>query len=210
MKVNLMFKTLLTFCLVFSYSLFAETNILVFAGSTRNGSFNQSLARAAAEMAGKKGAHVTFINLKDYPIDIYNADLEKEQGMPENAKKIRQMMIDSQGIIIATPDYNGTVTPLLLNLLDWESRSLDGKPSREAYLGKKFAIMSASPGRKGGAKAVVALRAIIEEVGGTVIRSTLSVGGAETAFDAHGKLVSPQAIQQLNQEINELLNSIPK
>lgn len=97
-----MIKSILIAMLAVAGPLAAETKILAFAGSTRKDSCNKKLINNAAEIARKLGATVTVIDLKDYPIPFYDADLEKDQGMPENAKKIRNMMLESKGVIIAS------------------------------------------------------------------------------------------------------------
>jgi chromate reductase len=193
-------------CIAFMGPLAAETKVLAIAGSTRADSYNKKLIKEAAEMARQMGATVTVINLSDYPIPIYEGDLEAKQGMPPNAKKLRQLMMGSNAIIIASPEHNASVPAILKNVLDWTSRSEDGKRSRDAYAGKKIAIMSASPGRGGGARALVHLRAIIQDAGGEVIAKQVSIPNANTAFSAQNQLQNAALRQELNQEIYQLLH----
>jgi NAD(P)H-dependent FMN reductase len=133
--------------------------ILAFSGSARENSYNQKLVKIAALGASKVGAEVTVINLADYPLPLYNADLEKEQGLPENAKKLKQLMLEHDGLLIASPEYNSAFSALLKNTIDWMSRaeSSDEKPLA-AYQGKVAAIMAASPGALGGIRGLVFLR----------------------------------------------------
>ena len=198
-------KYLLLGALTLLSHLAAETKILVFAGSTREESYNKKLALYAAKIARTNGASVTVINLKEYPLPLYDGDSEKNEGMPNNAKKIRQLMIDSNAIIIASPEYNGSVSAVLKNVLDWASRSEDGKPSRDAFKGKKFAIMSTSPGTGGGARGLVHLRFIIDAIGGTVVEDQVIVPNGNDAFDEKGELKNPTIKEQLQKEIKELL-----
>lgn len=198
MRILFLFLTLAS-------SLCAETKILAFAGSTREDSCNKKLVREAAGIARQMGATVTLIDLKDYPIPFYDADLETKEGMTPNAKRLRALMIESNAIIIASPEYNGSIPGLLKNALDWASRNEQGNPSRDAYSGKKFAIMSASPGSGGGARALAHLRTIIQNIGGEVIPEQVTVANCNGAFNAQGHLENPALKQALQAEIQQLL-----
>ncbi len=197
-------KLFLIACLFVCGTAAAETKILAIAGSTREGSYNKILVSQAAKVASQMGAKVTVVDLKDYPMDFYDGDLEAKQGMPLNAKKLRQMMIDSDAIIIATPEYNGSISAVLKNAIDWVSRSETGSYANDAFSGKKFALLSASPGASGGARGLQHLRAIIEGVGGKVIAVGVSVPQAHEAFDAAGQLKNPQLRESLKKEIQQL------
>jgi NAD(P)H-dependent FMN reductase len=201
-----MFKFLLVGCLAMAGSLSAETKVLAFAGSTRKDSCNKKLIENAAQMARTMGAEVTVIDLKDFPMPFYDADLEIAQGQPENAKKLRKLMLQSSGIIISSPEYNGSLSGVLKNAIDWASRNEEGKPSREAFLGKKFALMSCSPGPGGAAKGLVHLRAIIENIGGEVVPLELSVPYSESVFNPEGKLEKEQVQEAMQKELRQLLD----
>jgi NAD(P)H-dependent FMN reductase len=200
-------KFLLLILLVLSTHLAAEVKVLAFAGSTREGSCNKKLAAEAAQIARQMGAKVTLIDLKDYPMPFYDADLEASKGMPVTARRFRQLMIESNAIIIASPNYNGSFTAVLKNALDWASRGESGGASREAFKGKKFALLSTSPGRGGGASGLAQLRVVIEDIGGEVIKPQVSVPGANSAFDTKGRLVNASAKRELLQEIQQLFRS---
>ncbi len=191
-------RTIALFVL-FAFPLLAQMNILVFAGSTREGSYNKKLSKEAAEIARRLGANVTWIDLKDYPMPFYDADVEAK-GMPKNAKKLRDLMVANDMIVIASPEYNASIPAVLKNAIDWASRS-DGNASRSAFKGKKFALLSASPGKGGGARGLVHLKAIIEDVGGVVVSEQVSVPSAHAAF-AEDKL--PQIVSQLEVEMKSL------
>jgi NAD(P)H-dependent FMN reductase len=171
-------------CFLMALPLLAN-NILVFAGSTRTESYNKKLAQKAAEMARQSGAEVTLIDLKDYPMPFYDADLETKTGMPKNAKRLRDAMLASDAMIIASPEYNASIPAVLKNAIDWASRAPEGGSSQEAFKGKKIAIMSASPGRGGGARGLVHLRSILEDVGGEVVDLQVVIPRAfeQGAFD---------------------------
>jgi chromate reductase len=195
-------KALLTALLVIaSLPLMAEVKVLAFSGSTRTGSYNKMLVEDAAKIARQMGATVTVIDLKDYPMPFYDADLEKKDGLPANARKLRNLMADNDAIIIASPEYNHSVSAVLKNALDWASRSDSQAPSRSAFKGKKFAIMSASPGKGGGARALPHLRSIIEDVGGTVVKTQVTIPNAQTYFAQTNRPENPL----LKKEIQELL-----
>lgn len=202
-----MMKKTLYAALAFVAPLSAETKVLAFAGSLRADSYNKKLVQQAAEMARQMGATVTIIDLKDYPMPFYDADLESKKGMPANAKRFRDLMIANDAVIIASPEYNASISAVLKNALDWASRSEDGKSSRDAFKGKKFAIMSAAAGKRGGARGLVHLRAVIEDVGGEVISKQVTVPQAYQAFNAKGELDSAPLKQELQDEVGQLLQS---
>lgn len=167
----------------------AQIKMVAFAGSTRAESFNKKLVNEAAVMARQMGAHVTVIDLKDYPMPLFDADNEVKQGMPDSAKRLREIMIHSDVILISSPEYNSSIPAVLKNTLDWASRSEEGGSAHgDAFKGKKFAIMSASPGKGGGKRALAHLRAIIEDIGGTVIPEQVSIPLAHEYFSEKREL----------------------
>ena len=182
----------------------AQLKVLALAGSTRADSYNKKLIRAAAKLAQEMGAQVTIIDLRDYLMPFYDADLEKE-GMPKNAKRFRDMIMSSDGIIISSPQYNASIPAVLKNALDWASRDENGQESDSAFAGKKFVVMSASPGKKGGAKGLVHLRAVIKDCGGEVLEKQVSIPCADQAFDETGSLKESSLKQQLEQAVNQLI-----
>lgn len=159
--------------------------ILVFPGSTRAGSHNVKLAALAAKELTLIDAEVTRISLADYPLPIYEGDLEAKAGPPANALKLKQMIMAHHGVFIASPEYSASVTPLLKNAIDWVSRVRErGDPTYAAFKGRVFAISSASPGRAGGLRALMALRQILElGCGALVIPEQVAIPQADHAFD---------------------------
>src|SRR5262245_29509779 len=101
--------------------------VLAFAGSARKQSLNKRLVQVAAEGARRAGAEVTLIDLKDYPLPLYDGDLEAGEGLPQNARRLRELMLGHDGFLISSPEYNGSLSPLLKNVIDWCSRSVDGQ-----------------------------------------------------------------------------------
>jgi NAD(P)H-dependent FMN reductase len=192
--------------LILGVQLAAETKVLAFAGSTRKDSYNKILLKDAVDMARQMGAVVTVIDLKDYPMPFYDADIESSKGMPKNAKLFRQLMIDNDAFIIASPEYNASFSAVLKNALDWASRGENGGASRQAFKGKKFAIMSASPGPSGGARGLKHLRAVIEDIGGIVVEEEVTIPQAHNYFSK--KKIEENS--RLKLEIEELLEPAVK
>lgn len=190
--------------LLLSTQLMAEVKVLAFSASTRENSLNQKLVDEAARIATEKGAKVTLVSLKDFVFPMYDPDDEAKQGMPEVVKKFRKLLIENDAVIIGSPEYNGSVSALLKNLIDWSSRSENVSSSREAFKGKKFLILSASPGQGGGARGLVHLKQIIENIGGAVT-AQVTLPDSYSAFDDQGHIKNPAAQAQLKQAVSTLL-----
>src|SRR5471030_353963 len=169
----------------------AAPKILVLPGSTRTGSHNVRLAALAAKELTLIDADVTRISLTDYPLPLYEGDLESKGGPPANALRLKQMIMAHHGVFIASPEYSASVTPLLKNAIDWVSRVRErGDPTYAAFKGRVFAIASASPGRTGGLRSLMALRQILElGCGALMIPEQVAVQQAETAFDDMDNIV---------------------
>ena len=159
--------------------------ILVFAGSIRTGSMNAQLAALAAKEFALAGVDTTRISLLDFPMPIYDGDLEGRSGPPEAAIMLKRMMQNHQGIFIASPEYNASVTPLLKNTLDWVSRVREGKEAPLAvYRDRAFAVGGASNGGYGAMRSLMALRQVLEQgCGALVIPDQIAVARAGDAFD---------------------------
>jgi NAD(P)H-dependent FMN reductase len=159
--------------------------ILVLPGSTRSGSHNVRLAALAAKELTLIDADVTRISLADYPLPLYEGDLESKAGAPENAVRLKQMIMAHHGVFIASPEYSASVTPLLKNAIDWVSRVRErGDPTYAAFKGRVFAVSSASPGRSGGLRSLMALRQILElGCGALMIPEQVAIPQADNAFD---------------------------
>jgi len=198
-----MWKWIIPLFAVYFMNLSAQTHVLAFAGSTRKDSFNKQLIKESAKLAQEMGAKVTVLDLKQYPLPLYDADYESDHGQPVNAKTIRDLMIKSDVILIATPEYNGSMSGTLKNLIDWTSRNEEGKPSRLAFKDKKFVIMSATAGPGASAGALTHLKSSIENIGGIVLAKQISVPNAHQAFDAQGQLANPNAENELKNLIKE-------
>jgi NAD(P)H-dependent FMN reductase len=166
--------------------------ILAFAGSTRRESFNKKLVSIAAKGARDAVAEVTLIDLKDFPLPLFDQDLEADQGMPENGKQLKKLFIDHDGLLIACPEYNSSITAVLKNAIDWVSRPAPGEPSLVAYRGKVATLMSASPGALGGLRGLVHVRSILGNIGVIVLPDQIAVAKAHEAFQPDGSLTDPK------------------
>ncbi len=184
--------------LLFVFPLVAGMNVTAFSGSLRSGSYNKKLIQQAVKFAEEMGATVTVVDLKDYPMPFYDADLEASQGMPKMAKKFRDLLLASDAIIISTPEYNGSISAVLKNAIDWASRSPEGRFSTDAFQGKKFAIMNASPRKQGGVSAIGHLRYILEDLGGEVVDKPVAFG---SVYDGFAK----KELSSLKEEISQLV-----
>ena len=161
--------------------------LLVFAGSIRTGAYSGKVADAAMKELALQGADVTRISLADYPLPIMDQDLEKEKGVPENAVKLARLFVEHDGILIATPEYNGSIPPLLKNAIDWISRvRQDNGRALRPLPGKVVAICSSSEGHFAGIRSAGHLRAVLAHIQMDVIAPQVSVPNAGEAFDADG------------------------
>ena len=187
------------------------SKILAFAGSTRRDSFNKRVLPIAVKGAEKEGALVTLIDLKDYPLPLFDQDLETEAGLPENALKLKVLFLEHQGFLIASPEYNSSITPLLKNTLDWVSRSSSGEAPLACFSGKTAGLISASPGYLGGMRGLVHLRAILGNVGVLVIPHQMAVPKAHEVINPDGSMKDAslqKGIENVGARLAQLLNKI--
>jgi len=191
----------------------ASPRILVFAGSLRKDSYNKKLARLAAEALRAAGAEATWIDLADYPMPIYDQDLEDTEGHPEAARRFKALMQEHDGFLIAAPEYNSSITPLLKNALDWASRREHGdEPPLLAFTGKTAALVAASPGGLGGSRGLVTLRSLLGNIGVFLLPEQVTIPDAGNAFDDAGALTDPRKREQLAalaQRLVEFTGSLP-
>ena len=180
--------------------------LLFFAGSARKESMNKKLAKLAADMAQDAGAQITHIDLKDFEMPLYDGDVEAQNGIPENAKKLKQLFVEHDGFFIASPEYNSSMPPLLKNTLDWISRPHEEKEaSLIAFNGKIAALGAVSPGGLGGLRGLVPLRMMLGNIGVTVVPSQVAVGSGFQAFDENEHLKDDRQAGMLKATIDEFL-----
>lgn len=183
-----------------------KPKILAFSGSARAGSFNQQLVENAARAAEVAGAEVRLINLGDFPMPIMNQDLEREEGQPRNGTKLKELFIRSDALLIAAPEYNSSITPLLKNAFDWVSRKVGDEPPLVAYKGKVVALLSASPGRLGGLRGLIHVRSILGYLGAIVLPEQHAISSASDAFDDDRKLVNEKDVKRVEEVVGELVS----
>jgi NAD(P)H-dependent FMN reductase len=162
--------------------------VLAFAGSAREGSYNKQLVQVAAKAAEAAGAEVTYVDLRDYPMPLFNEDDEKANGLPETAKRFRELMKQSDAFLISSPEYNGSISGLLKNVIDWASRPVEGEAPLECFTGKTCALLSASPGRLGGIRALPEVQRILSGIGVNVLAKNYCLSAAHEAFTDDGDL----------------------
>ena len=181
--------------------------ILVIPGSLRTGSLNAKLAAVAAHHLAQDGAEVTRLSLADFPLPIYDGDLQTRSGVPKSAIDLKRMMGAHHGVLIVTPEYNSSVPPLLKNAIDWVSRVHDAHESRgQVFRGRAFAIASASGNRLGGARALSALRLILSACHALVIPNQLALAFADEAYDDMERLKSSPDIEALSAMSRQLID----
>jgi NAD(P)H-dependent FMN reductase len=184
--------------------------LLIFAGSTRLASFNRKLAAATATVARAAGADVTHIELADFDIPMYNADLEAK-GTPADVMKLKQILYAHPGWIICSPEYNGSYTALLKNTVDWVSSPVKGDPAWQegfkSFRGKVVGMLSASPGALGGLRSQSHLVPLLLNAQCWVAPRAFALGHAGDAFDAQGELVNEKHRSSVQAVINQVLDA---
>jgi len=188
-----------------------KIKILAFAGSARKESFNKKLIKIAVKGAQDAGAEVTLIDLNDFPMPLYHGDLEDEQGLPENAKKIKKLMIQSDGFLISSPEYNSSISGWLKNTIDWASRkeTKDEAPLI-AFKDKIVTLMSTSTGKLGGLRGLVHVRSILGNIGAIVLPKQVCVPNAGEAFNDQAQLKDEKQQKEIENLGKELVTFISK
>lgn len=185
----------------------ASPKILAFAGSTRTPSWNKKLIRVAAESARRAGAEVTLIDLRDLPMPLYDGDLEVAEGQPANAKVLKALMIEHDGFLLSSPEYNSSISGVLKNAIDWVSRPQPGEPPQLAYRGKVAALLAASPGNLGGVRALLTVRQVLTTLGTLVIPTQFALARAAEAFNEDGTLKDPAHQKSVDNVATELVRT---
>lgn len=185
--------------------------ILAFAGSTRRDSYNKKLVKIAAEGARTAGAEVTYVDLRDYPMPLFDEDLEAQEGIHPNARKFKELMLAHQGLLIASPEYNSSISGVLKNVIDWASRPEPGEPMLACFVNKVAAIMSISPGGLGGIRGLVHLRSILGNISVIVLPDQVTIPKAYEAFNLEGLLSDTKkqaAVEQLGSKVTTTLSKL--
>lgn len=186
------------------------TPLLVFAGSTRAQSFNRKLATQAAALAAATGAQVTHIELADFDVPLYNADLEAK-GTPRDVVKLKEIFFAHPAWLVVSPEYNGSYTALLKNTIDWVSSPIKGDPvwssGTKPFAGKVVGLLSASPGALGGLRSLSHLTPLMMNLQCWVAPKQFALSKAGEAFDADGQLVAESARNSVQGVVDQVLNA---
>jgi len=185
--------------------------ILAFAGSTRRASCNKKLIRGAVSGAETAGAAVTLVDLADFPMPLYDGDLEAEKGIPEKGREFKQLLREHHGFLLSCPEYNSSISAVLKNTIDWASRQENDEKPLECFRGKVVSLMSASPGGLGGLRGLVHVRAILGNIGCIVLPNQVAVSSAQEAFDADGVLMDDgrrKQVEALGSGLAEVISKL--
>ena len=182
-----------------------KVKILCFAGSLRKDSFNKKLVKEAMALAEAAGAEVTYLDLKEHPMPIYDGDIEAESGLPANAVKIKKLMKECDAFLIASPEYNSSISAALKNAIDWASRPEPGEKPLVCFTGKVAGVMAASPGAFGGLRGLVTLRSLLGNIGVLVATEQIAIAKAPEAFDGDGKLIDDKNKQTVDRIVKRVI-----
>jgi chromate reductase len=185
--------------------------ILAFAGSTRTDSYNKRLVKIAAAGARAAGVEVTLIDLRDFPLPIFDGDLEARDGLPANGRKLKDLFLAHHGLLISAPEYNSSITAVLKNTIDWVSRPVPGEAPLACFDGKAACLMSASPGALGGLRGLVHVRAILGNIKVLVLPDQIAISKANEAFNPDGSLKDPKqqaAVEGLGAQLARVITKL--
>lgn len=183
--------------------------MLFTAGSARAASNNKKLARLGAEIANANGIPATFADLGDYPMPLYDGDIEETSGIPENARKLEALLSAHHGIFIVAPEYNSSITPLLKNTLDWVSRiKTPERPQSWVFRTRVFALGAVGAGNFGGIRGLSHTRQVLEiGLGALVLPDQIAVPNGGQAFEDNGHLKDKRLQEMLKAQIQRLANA---
>src|SRR5690349_9802693 len=183
-----------------------QPKILAFSGSARKESLNQKLLLATVEAVRAAGGEVTLISLRDYPLPLYDGDLEDAEGLPANARKLIDLIKGHAGLLVASPEYNSMITPLLKNTLDWCTRDDDNNP----FPGRVAAVVSASPGALGGIRSLKLAQQLLLHLGCHIVPGNTMLPQAHKAFGPDGKLTEPRTQKSVQELAAKLVETVRK
>lgn len=181
---------------------------MAFAGSTRADSLNKKLVKIAAVGAQAAGAEVTYIDLRDFPMPLYDGDLEIKEGLPTHAIRFKEALLSCQGLLISSPEYNSSISGVLKNAIDWASRPVPGEAPLACFTNKVAGLLSASPGLLGGLRGLVHVRSILGNIHVLVLPDQMAVAKADEAFRADGSLKDAKqlaAVQDIGSQLARML-----
>jgi len=188
-----------------------KAKIIAFAGSTRKESNNKKLVKIAAEGAKEANAEVIYIDLEDYPLPLFDEDLEKREGLPENGRKLKDLFLENNGLLISSPEYNSSYSGVFKNTIDWLSRPVEGFPPLECFADKVAVLMAASPGSLGGLRGLVHVRSLLGNIKVTVLPDQIALISAGSAFENETTLKDAKMhdrIKELGKKLTETINKL--
>lgn len=188
----------------------ADVKILAFAGSLRKHSYNKNLVKVAIKGAEAAGAQVTYLDLRDLNLPIYDGDLEEEITIPEGARRLKDLMDSHDGFLMSCPEYNSSISGALKNAIDWASRPQEGEAPLQQFKGKVATLMSASPGALGGLRGLVTVRSILSNIQVIVLPNQVAISHADAAFNEDGSMKDEKKQQQIEKLGRELVEFIAK
>lgn len=171
----------------------SKPKLLAFSGSLRKDSFNHKLVAVAAKHAEAAGAEVRLIRLKDFPMAVYDGDLEAAGAWPDSLEALREHFDWADGLLISTPEYNSSISAALKNAVDWLSRPRGDIQALACIRGKTLALLAASPGALGGIRGLPIVRSLFGNIGVHVVPNQFALGTAHEAFNADGSLQDAKA-----------------
>ena len=187
-----------------------KPKILAFAGSLREHSFSKRVVKTAMKGAEDAGVEVTYVDLRDYPMPIYNEDDQKQNGIDPNALKLQRILAEHDGLLIASPEYNGSLSGALKNMIDWTSRQSDEYKMVEVFKGKWAAIMTESPGAFGGLRCLGHLRTVLSVMYVNVLPTEIAVGKVHEMFDGDGEEMRDEKMKSILENLGASLVDILK
>ncbi len=179
--------------------------ILAFAGSLREHSYNKRVLKTAIKGAEKAGAEVTYIDLRDYAMPIYDADIQEKEGFPENAEKLQKLLLEHDGLLIASPEYNASLPAALKNAIDWTSRTNGDIRLLQCYKGKVAAMITASPGAFGGIRCLNHLRGVLSILLVNVLPLEIAVGKVHEMFDGDSGEMKDEKMKKILEDLGKSL-----
>lgn len=181
-----------------------QPTIVCICGSQRTGAFNKMLLDSAAKSLAAQGAIVQMVDLEKLDLPMYNPDFEKANNFPAKAVEFKAQLKACDGMVITCPEYNGHITPVLLNAITWATRGADGQ--YDGFKGKCVSVMATSPGPMGGMRMVRSLQKFLNDMGAVVIAGHCSIGGASKAFAENGTLVDERAKSKVESACGQLVH----
>ena len=187
-----------------------QPRILAFAGSLREHSYNKRVLKTALKGAENAGAIVKFVDLRDYPMPIYDGDDHEQNGFPASALEFQELLSNYDGLMIASPEYNASLPAALKNAFDWASRKSDKFGLGEVFKGKVAAIMTASPGSFGGIRCLGHLHDVLTILLVNTLPSQIAVTFVGDKFDGNSEAMTDEKTRKILEDLGASLADMLK